>query len=603
MPKITYLDSDRLQRAINAGIHNVLSRKEYLNKINVFPVADADTGTNLAFTLHAILDGEIENIPDRIDDYLEKIADSALDGARGNSGAIMAQFFQGFSDGSKGIKKMTTSDFSRAVSTASSLSRNALSEPKEGTILTVINDFSDALEDCVDRGISDFELLFKEALSKTQISLENTPNLLPVLKQSGVVDAGAQGFVDLLDGIYEFVRSGSLKDIKDFKPLVIESSSNESHEFSDLESIKYKYCTECLINGQDIDINQLKSKLLASGADSLVLAGSNHKAKIHIHSNNPSDVFSTCMLFGTVTGHKIDDMKKQYYISKLKPSDKKIAIVTDSAADFSSNNYPNINVVPLKYNFGEVNHLDKISQSTDNFYNELQVNSEHPKTSQPSPGEFKRTYDFLSSYYESIISLHLPKIVSGTFQSAETASKNFKKVDISIVDTHSASAGQGLIAMYASELVDKGLDKDQILNKIEQVKSRTSIFLAINDISYSIKGGRVPSILGTVSRVFNFKLVLTMNNIGKVKPAGILWGSKNIEQKIYKFITKKFDKQKKYRIIISHSNCLEKANTLSEKLKQYFVNLDFCNIEKLGCALGVHAGPGSLLVGIQEVEA
>ena len=110
MSKITYLDSDRLQRAINAGIHNVLSRKEYLNKINVFPVADADTGTNLAFTLHAILDGEIENIPERIDEYLEKIADSALDGARGNSGAIMAQFFQGLSEGSKGIDKMTTGD-------------------------------------------------------------------------------------------------------------------------------------------------------------------------------------------------------------------------------------------------------------------------------------------------------------------------------------------------------------------------------------------------------------------------------------------------------------------------------------------------------------
>ena len=601
MPKITYLDSDRLQRAINAGIHNVLSRKEYLNKINVFPVADADTGTNLAFTLHAILDGEIDNIPERIDEYLEKIADSALDGARGNSGAIMAQFFQGLSEGSKGIDKMTTSDFSKAVSTASNLSRQALSDPREGTIITVIDDFSEALQICVDNGISDFELLFKEALSKTQASLDNTPNLLPILKQSGVVDAGAQGFVDLLDGIYEFVKSGSLKDIKDIKPLIIESSSHENHEFSDLESITFKYCTECLINGENIDINSLKSKLLNSG-DSLVLAGSNRKAKVHIHSNNPSDVFSVCMLFGTVTGHKIDDMKKQYYISKLKSNEKRIAIVTDSGADFSANEYNDINIVPLKYNFGEVNHLDKVSQSTDNFYNELQENSEHPKTSQPSPGEFKRVYDFLNNHYDSIISIHIPKILSGTYQCAETAAKSLQKSDITVVDSLSASAGQGLIAMYASDLVDRGLEKDQILDKIEQAKSRTSIFLAINDISYSIKGGRVPSILGTVSRLFNFKLVLTTAETGKVKPAGVLWGSKNIEQKLYKFITKKFDKQKKYRIIISHSNCLEKANTLSEKLKAYFSNLDFCNIEKLGCALGVHAGPGSLLVGIQEVE-
>ena len=151
--------------------------------------------------MHAILDSEIENIPERIDDYLEKIADSALDGARGNSGAIMAQFFQGLSQGSQGIDKMTTVDFSKAVFTASSLSREALSDPIEGTIITVIDDFSSALKSCVDRGIRDFELLFKEALTQAQSSLENTPNLLPILKQSGVVDAGAQGFVDLLDGV------------------------------------------------------------------------------------------------------------------------------------------------------------------------------------------------------------------------------------------------------------------------------------------------------------------------------------------------------------------------------------------------------------------
>ena len=140
----------RWHRALVAGTNNVLSRQEYLNKINVFPVPDGDTGTNMTFTLTSILDSTIQKIHPRADHMLALIADAALDGARGNSGVILAQFFQGLSDGSAGVEKMTPESFSKAVKFGAEYARQALAEPKEGTIITVLTDFSNHLIELIE---------------------------------------------------------------------------------------------------------------------------------------------------------------------------------------------------------------------------------------------------------------------------------------------------------------------------------------------------------------------------------------------------------------------------------------------------------------------
>ena len=191
----------------------MVSRQDYLNKINVFPVPDGDTGTNMAFTLTAIMDGSINKVKYRVDDMLELVADSALDGARGNSGAILAQFFQGFSDGAQGVSRFDTDSFSKAIKTGSDYSRDALLEPKEGTILTVIT-FSKCLVESVNNGVNDFEQILSIGIEEAERSLKNTPNLMELLKKAGVVDAGAQGFVDFLNGIYEFIIKGSQNNLE-----------------------------------------------------------------------------------------------------------------------------------------------------------------------------------------------------------------------------------------------------------------------------------------------------------------------------------------------------------------------------------------------------
>ena len=183
MAKIAYIDGMRWHRALIAGANNVLSRQEYLNKINVFPVPDGDTGTNMAFTLTAIIESTMNKIHPNADQMLAYFADAALDGARGNSGVILAQFFQGLSDGSVGIEKMTPEKFAIALEYGSKYARQALATPQEGTILTIITDFSNHIIKLISTNDYDFETLLQLGIKEAEKSLKNTPNLLPILKK------------------------------------------------------------------------------------------------------------------------------------------------------------------------------------------------------------------------------------------------------------------------------------------------------------------------------------------------------------------------------------------------------------------------------------
>ena len=177
MNKITYLDGVRWHRALVAGSRTVLSRQEYLNKINVFPVPDGDTGTNMTFTLTSILDSTVQKIHPRADDMLAIVADAALDGARGNSGVILAQFFQGLSDGASGIDKMSPKSFAKAVKFGAEYARLALTEPKEGTILTVLTDFSNHLIELIESKNYDFEHLLEMGIKEAEKSTDKGENV------------------------------------------------------------------------------------------------------------------------------------------------------------------------------------------------------------------------------------------------------------------------------------------------------------------------------------------------------------------------------------------------------------------------------------------
>ena len=585
---IEYIDGIRLYRSITAGLRRVVSRQEYLNKINVFPVPDGDTGTNMAYTLTSIEDGIQNNAYSDIKKMSMKIADSALDGARGNSGAILAQFFVGFADGIKDVKKLNTAEFSQAIAHAKNYSYDALTKPREGTILSVIGGWSESLETS-SKISNDFLSILSTGLIAAQKALDNTPNQLEVLAKAGVLDAGAQGFVDMLSGIQEFIESGSiteaeLKIVEELEEVAI--TTNE----------KFRYCTECIILGENIPRRLLQERLMDLG-NSIVLAGTKIKAKVHIHSDDPHSVFSLCKEYGSIKGEKTDDMIKQQ--ADAHSSHSSTAIIVDSGCDLPDELIDNMNihVIPVRLNFGDTHYVDKVSLTSDEFWKELEKNPMHPQTSQPSPGDFRRQYQFLSSHYESAVSIHLPEALSGTYQSALTAARSLSSFPVNILDSFSGSIGTGLIAMRTAEAIIEGKNIDEINIIAKQAIENTQLYVGLNTLDNIVKGGRISPTVKKIANFFKINPYLAFKKEG-LKPVGLSFGNKNKSKKFRKFVENKIPQNKKVRVGISHAQMNTFVDDWRKDLIRKFGD-DNVIITDVGPALGVHAGPKVLCFAIQ----
>ena len=589
---IDYIDGIRLHRSVTAGLHRVVSRQEYLNKINVFPVPDGDTGTNMAYTLTTIEEGIRNKAYKDVKQMSMAIADSALDGARGNSGAILAQFFVGFADGIKEKISLTSKEFAEAALHAKDYAYDALTHPREGTILSVIKAWAESLlESC--NNSNDILSMLSKGLEDAQISLKNTPKQLDVLAKAGVLDAGAQGFVDLLEGINEFITSGNITESN------LELIDEDVNNIDATTNEKYRYCTECIIIGENIPRRKLQEALMDHG-DSIVLAGTKTKAKVHIHSDEPKKIFSICSEYGSISGEKTDDMIKQQ--SDAHKAQYPTAIIVDSGCDLPDEiiDSLNIHVIPVKLNFGDVHYVDKVSLTSKEFWNELEKNPIHPQTSQPSPGDFRRQYQFLSSHYESAISIHIPEKASGTYQSAVTASKTVPKFLIEIKDSLNGSIGLGLIAMSAAEAIKEKNNFDEISKIVDLAIENTTLFIGLEELDNVVKGGRISAKIKKVANFFRINPILTFNNQG-IKPIGFTIGNNNKADKFKRFVESKIPKNKNIRLGIAHAKMEDFALNWSKKLRKNYGDENVV-LTEVGPALGVHAGPGSLVFAIQVLD-
>ncbi len=589
---IEYLDGIRLYRVLSAGLQRVLEREDYLNKINVFPVPDADTGTNMAYTLSTIKDDIQQNVHSHIADMSNIIADSALDGARGNAGSILAQFLVGLAEGLQNHAKVTTQQFAEAVKVGKQYAYQALLNPVEGTILTVINDWSDALIRLSNK-YSDFVEILERALKIAQKSLKETPKKLKVLAKAGVVDAGGQGFVDLLQGIQEFISEGKISQVKVPKTPKLNISELEFTE-------KYRYCTECIISSENINRIKLKDQLMGLG-DSLIIAGSKNKAKIHIHTDRPKMVFEVCRSFGKVSKDKADDMIQQQ--KDAYKQHRRIAIVVDSTADLPDSilEEKNIHTVPVRLNFGDKHYIDKVTMSAEEFWDELQNNPIHPKTSQPTPGDFRRQYQFLATHFESAISIHLPAKTSGTMQSALTASKTLTNFPTTVIDSNNVSIGTGLIAIRAAEAIEENISSDDIVKEIRNAIANTKIYILLNTLEYAVRGGRVSKSKQTIAKLLHVYPILSLDENGGIITQGKLFGRRNLDQRFINYIENRYLKYKSYRIGIVHGNCEQRAR----KFEKYFINKigeKSVFFSQIGPGLGTHAGTNAVAIAVQTLE-
>ncbi|MGI9234731.1 MAG: DegV family protein [Woeseiaceae bacterium] len=595
-----YLDGDAFAGALRSGFHQVMSKQELLNHINVFPVADSDTGTNLSLSLGAAL-GILSNDEGKhLGTLLAAIADTLLDSARGNSGAIVAQFFQGMSDSAGEITRFTTYTFSKAVALGNEYAHDALSKPREGTILSVIAAFSKSIEHQVSKANeTDFSTVLQAGLANSEKALANTPQQLDVLRKAGVVDAGAKGFVELIAGMCRFVCDGEAVPIPDTSlPIPVEPGIRLAE--ADNES-KFRFCTECIVSGDDINRRKLREALAELG-DSLVLAGTKRKAKIHIHADDPDDVFDVAREFGELSAQKADDMHRQQH--SMQATGRRFAVITDSAADIPDEAMErlDIHMVPCRIQFGNRGYLDKVSITIEEFYTELASNSQHPTTSQPAPGDFRRQFQFLASHFKDVLSLNLTSRASGTFEGARLATERTDATGrIHVIDTKNASLGQGQLVVLAAECADRGFDINPTIALIEQQIPKTRTFALLDDLRYAVRGGRLPAWVKTIADLLRLKPIIATKPDGRISLAGFILGGRHRIDRFAKFIARRIAKKEALELGIGHAVCEDNARHLERQFRLLVPAAEKIIVNELSPALGVHGGPGTLLVSVSPI--
>ncbi|MCO4811062.1 MAG: DegV family EDD domain-containing protein [Gammaproteobacteria bacterium] len=592
-----HMDGNALAAALTSGIHRVLAKQELLNRINVFPVADSDTGTNLSLTLGSAL-GPLSNPGEmHLGTMLAAVADALLDGARGNSGAIVAQFFQGMSDSAGEITRFTTYTFGKAVSMGNDYAHDALSEPREGTVLSVIAAFSQSIAHQVSNvREGEFPAVMSTALERVEAALANTPNQLEVLRKAGVVDAGAKGFTELVAGIAGYLQDGTIAPLPDTSfAHELEPALNFLEADNDSQ---FRFCTECIVTGTDINRRKLREALAELG-DSLVLAGTKRKAKIHIHVDEPEAVFDLAREYGEVSAQKADDMHRQQHATH---GDKQgFAVIVDSAADITDEDMEShdIHMVPCRIQFGEHGYLDKVGITIDEFYSELESNPHHPSTSQPSPGDFRRQFQFLASHFDDVISINVMSGASGTYDAAcLAASRTNARGNVHVIDSRNGSMGQGQLAVLAAECAEAGLDVERTIAAVEAQATQTTSYIILKDLRYAVRGGRLPAWVKTVAHMLRLTPIIYTTDEGKLGLSSFLFGRGNSIERFARHVARRAPPGP-VEIGVGHAICAEDAAALERHLHSLLPDIRKSRISGVSPAIGVHGGPGTLLVAVK----
>jgi DAK2 domain fusion protein YloV len=295
-----------LKRLLQAGTVWLERHAASINALNVFPVPDGDTGTNMLLTMRAALT-EIGSVADdSAASVAQATAHGALMGARGNSGVILSQLFRGIASGLKGKKQFDGADFAAALEEGSATAYKGVMKPVEGTILTVGREAAQAAQDAVENGVRDFAPVMERVVAAARESVGRTPLLLSVLREAGVVDAGGQGLYVILEGGLKYLR-GEPMDVEELSEVVPVSAASGPSE----GDVQWGYCTEFILQGQDLNLDEIRERIAGWG-DSALVVGDGQTIKVHVHTFRPGDVIGFASSRGTLHDIKIDNMQDQH---------------------------------------------------------------------------------------------------------------------------------------------------------------------------------------------------------------------------------------------------------------------------------------------------
>jgi DegV family protein with EDD domain len=564
------MNKKKVFTGIITGAKEVMHHKSQLNKINVFPVADGDTGSNLYSTMQSIVKYSEEKSTLKM--TLESVADAAIIGARGNSGIIMAQYFQGFSQGIED-EEVTSKAFVEASNMGFQYAYGAVETPVEGTMLTIMRVFHEALAECT---LDNMEHALESAYKSVIKAVEKTTEQLKVLKKASVVDSGAKGFQMFLKGFIKGIKGEVLIEVEEDIPEI-------EHVHDD--DFNFRYCTEALIGGFKGDIKET----LKPFGDSLIIAGNERKTRIHIHTDQPTQVFDLLSESGVLLEQKVEDMKKQYEVVHHRKYNR--VVVTDSIADIPQTflDEEQIQMVNLSLLIGNESYLDKLTIDNEKV---LKLASLKPTSSLPTEKQVSSLYDYLSTYYDEIIVLSVSKALSGTYNVFKKLAED--KSHIHVIDTQQNSIAQGVLVHQCMNYIKEGLATKEILRKIKSDIEASRILVKVDSIEPMIASGRLSVRMGAIVKRIGIKPIVTLND-GEGAIAGVGLSKKNaLKQVINKTIA--VHKQVGFKkLALTYVDDPTEAETFKQALEEAGIKVDY--VVKSSAIIANGAGKGAVAVG------
>ena len=529
--KFNKVNGEHLYYMMSNAANKLELQSEYVNSLNVFPVPDGDTGTNMSMTFRAAVK-EIEGMDNKnIGEVSKKLAKGALMGARGNSGVILSQILRGISKGLEGKEEADASEFANALLEGSKSAYKAVMRPTEGTILTIVRTAGEVAVALKEDNITE---LMREVCRESKIMLDKTPEMLPALKKAKVVDSGGMGLLIILQGMQEALENG-LK-VTTGTPQAVKSSvakAQRSETMSE-EDIKFGYCTEFIILGDSNHAEEFKSKVINKG-DSLVVVGYEDVIKVHIHTNNPGKVLEEAVKFGELSKIKIDNMREEHR-EMLEGMYEEAAETEESVAAGEFKKYAFISVA--------------MGEGMKNIFKDLGVDYviEGGQTMNPSTQDMLEAIEKLNAEHIFILPNNKNIIMAGN-QAAEISDK-----DIRVIPTKTIPQGITCITMFNPE-ADVEENTEELKEAMEMVKT-TSVTYAVRDTEVDGKEIKEGNILGLVE--------------GKIKEVG---------EDPYKvaedLIDSLVDEDSELITIFYGKDCEEeKVDALIEKLEGKYEDLD-----------------------------
>ena len=575
----------------------VITKKESINSINMFPVPDKDTGDNLTATLEGVYRAINQKSFKNIIEFRDAAIDGAICNASGNIGIIITGFLNGFLSNLPN-DSISITDFNNAFSKGMVSAYESIQNPKEGTILDVIQGANDSLTNSSTK--DDFKKILKNAIKKAKDSLDATQLKMNLYLKTTTVDAGGYGFLLMLEGFLEGLK-GKHKNININKKLFQKTTSF-------FQIISHRYEVISLIQSPIITKEEIVKELIPYG-DSLDIVQANQKIKVHIHTDLPDEVVNLISKYGTVINSKTTDMTEQ--LGKNNNHKNPVGLVVDGTAsldsDFTLEN--NILVVPFKAKWEKVDQ--EITDPKVTIYQKMKLFENKtqkygwPKTSQPSPQAFLTAFKEQLQKYNFIICVTASSSISGSYNCSLQARSYLPTSDqnrVIIPDFRQVGPGEAFLTIKATELIKQGYSHQQIEKELISLSANLKVFVVPDKITWAVKGGRVS---GNKAKIVNFAqkinfrptLYLTSKGIGIMK---IYFGHKSVSFLTHKYLNQIAKKTNvnnlPLKVIIQHSCEPQIITKFINKLDTK--KFKIIHLSQLSPVLGVHGGPGAIAIGV-----